>query len=469
MNASLKVLKEESIRLERILKIKTILLKLPLNILMEKEIKDLIKMFLDFNQRLDRIYNSFKEEKESQNALNKNTINEKEIQIENSFKELKKIDLNLKQRADELMTNYYIRVEEDNKALGKNVKNVNDEDDDLSSRRSSGSEMSSINGENENLQCTKVFLNSIISTNNVTILLRKKTLLEEKQYINEIFGIDELFPTSESKRLILLDYFMNCYNFCHNGNFTIQQISIIMSIFYFLFSYAFIGESCSYEKCLYVFNDILEFHSLNRVPYSYEFFDENEKERIYNFGKKTFFRNYSLFENIYRYDISICFFSKFPEKIPYKNFNKIEDYELKNENEQQIENEKLPEILKTIIKEKDLNKNIKKEKKDDYDDDDDERSKDELEEEEQLQKLDNFINSFYQASAVVEQQRLAEINKMNKKLNEGEANQAKGYLDVKIPEIKKEIGEMVEVSTKNVIKPVNDELKEKEAEKNKKK
>jgi len=469
MNASLKVLKEESIRLERILKIKTILLKLPLNILMEKEIKDLIKMFLDFNQRLDRIYNSFKEEKESQNALNKNTINEKEIQIENSFKELKKIDLNLKQRADELMTNYYIRVEEDNKALGKNVKNVNDEDDDLSSRRSSGSEMSSINGENENLQCTKVFLNSIISTNNVTILLRKKTLLEEKQYINEIFGIDELFPTSESKRLILLDYFMNCYNFCHNGNFTIQQISIIMSIFYFLFSYAFIGESCSYEKCLYVFNDILEFHSLNRVPYSYEFFDENEKKRIYNFGKKTFFRNYSLFENIYRYDISICFFSKFPEKIPYKNFNKIEDYELKNENEQQIENEKLPEILKTIIKEKDLNKNIKKEKKDDYDDDDDERSKDELEEEEQLQKLDNFINSFYQASAVVEQQRLAEINKMNKKLNEGEANQAKGYLDVKIPEIKKEIGEMVEVSTKNVIKPVNDELKEKEAEKNKKK
>ena len=469
MNASLKVLKEESIRLERILKIKTILLKLPLNILMEKEIKDLIKMFLDFNQRLDRIYNSFKEEKESQNALNKNTINEKEIQIENSFKELKKIDLNLKQRADELMTNYYTRVEEDNKALGKNVKNVNDEDDDLSSRRSSGSEMSSINGENENLQCTKVFLNSIISTNNVTILLRKKTLLEEKQYINEIFGIDELFPTSESKRLILLDYFMNCYNFCHNGNFTIQQISIIMSIFYFLFSYAFIGESCSYEKCSYIFNDILEFHSLNRVPYSYEFFDENEKERIYNFGKKTFFRNYSLFENIYRYDISICFFSKFPEKIPYKNFNKIEDYELKNENEQQIENEKLPEILKTIIKEKDLNKNIKKEKKDDYDDDDDERSKDELEEEEQLQKLDNFINSFYQASAVVEQQRLAEINKMNKKLNEGEANQAKGYLDVKIPEIKKEIGEMVEVSTKNVIKPVNDELKEKEAEKNKKK
>ena len=469
MNASLKVLKEESIRLERILKIKTILLKLPLNILMEKEIKDLIKMFIDFSQRLERIYNSFKEEKESQSSLNKNTINEKEIQIENSFKELKKIDLNLKQRADELMTNYYIRVEEDNKALGKNVKNVNDEDDDLSSRRSSGSEMSSINGENENLQCTKVFLNSIISTNNVTILLRKKTLLEEKQYINEIFGIDELFPTSESKRLILLDYFMNCYNFCHNGNFTIQQISIIMSIFYFLFSYAFIGESCSYEKCLYVFNDILEFHSLNRVPYSYEFFDENEKERIYNFGKKTFFRNYSLFENIYRYDISICFFSKFPEKIPYKNFNKIEDYELKNENEQQIENEKLPEILKTIIKEKDLNKNIKKEKKDDYDDDDDERSKDELEEEEQLQKLDNFINSFYQASAVVEQQRLAEINKMNKKLNEGEANQAKGYLDVKIPEIKKEIGEMVEVSTKNVIKPVNDELKEKEAEKNKKK
>ena len=58
---------------------------------------------------------------------------------------------------------------------------------------------------------------------------------------------------------------------------------------------------------------------------------------------------------------------------------------------------------------------------------------------------------------------------MNRKLNEGEANQAKGYLDVKIPEIKKEISEMVSVSTKNAIKPVNDELKEREAAKNPKK
>ena len=468
MNASLKILKDESIRLERILKTKTTLLKLPLNILSEKEIRDLIKMFIDFSQRLERIYNSYKEEKESQSALNKNVLSEKDIKIENSFKELKNIDLNLKQKADELMTNYYKRVEEENKALGRIKKNFDDEDD-LSSRRSSGSEISSINGDNENLQCTKVFLNSIISTNNVTILLRKKTLLEEKEYINEIFGIDELFPTSESKRLILLDYFMNCYNFCHNGNFTIQQISTILSIFYFLFSYAFVGESCSYEKCLYIFNDILEYHSLNRVPYSHEIFSQNEKDRIYNFGKKTFFRNYSLFENIYRYDISICFFSKFPEKIPYKNFNNIENYELKNENEQQIESEKLPEILKNIIKEKDLSTNIKKEKKDDDEDDDDEKSKDEIEEEEQLKKLDNFINSFYQASAVVEQQRLAELNEMNRKLNEGEANQAKGYLDVKIPEIKKEISEMVSVSTKNAIKPVNDELKEREAAKNPKK
>ena len=198
MNASLKILKDESIRLERILKTKTTLLKLPLNILSEKEIKDLIKMFIDFSQRLERIYNSYKEEKESQSALNKNVLSEKDIKIEKSFKELKNIDLNLKQKADELMTNYYKRVEEENKALGR-IKKIEDDEDDLSSRRSSGSEISSINDENENLQCTKVFLNSIISTNNVTILLRKKTLLEEKEYINEIFGIDELFPTSESK------------------------------------------------------------------------------------------------------------------------------------------------------------------------------------------------------------------------------------------------------------------------------
>ena len=141
MNASLKILKDESIRLERILKTKTTLLKLPLNILSEKEIKDLIKMFIDFSQRLERIYNSYKEEKESQSALNKNVLSEKDIKIENSFKELKNIDLNLKQKTDELMTNYYKRVEEENKALGRIKKNFDDEDD-LSSRRSSGSEIS---------------------------------------------------------------------------------------------------------------------------------------------------------------------------------------------------------------------------------------------------------------------------------------------------------------------------------------
>ena len=41
MNASLKVLKDESIRLERLIRVKRTFLRLPINILTEKEIKEL--------------------------------------------------------------------------------------------------------------------------------------------------------------------------------------------------------------------------------------------------------------------------------------------------------------------------------------------------------------------------------------------------------------------------------------------
>ena len=64
MNASLKVLKDESIRLERIIRVKRTFLRLPINILTEKEIKETNRMVQDFSFRLDRLFASFTEEKE---------------------------------------------------------------------------------------------------------------------------------------------------------------------------------------------------------------------------------------------------------------------------------------------------------------------------------------------------------------------------------------------------------------------
>ena len=53
MNASIKLLLEESLKLERLVNIKTTLLKLPVNILTNKEIKEIKKIFKDFTTRLD--------------------------------------------------------------------------------------------------------------------------------------------------------------------------------------------------------------------------------------------------------------------------------------------------------------------------------------------------------------------------------------------------------------------------------
>ena len=61
MNASLKVLKDESIRLERLIRVKRTFLRLPINILTEKEIKETNRMVQDFSFRLDRLFTSFTE------------------------------------------------------------------------------------------------------------------------------------------------------------------------------------------------------------------------------------------------------------------------------------------------------------------------------------------------------------------------------------------------------------------------
>ena len=97
------------------------------------------------------------------------------------------------------------------------------------------------------------------------------------------------------------------------------------------------------------------------------------------------------------------------------------------------------------------------------------RSLDDIEDEKEIERMKNFVNSFYQALGDLEAQKAMQEGNILKGKNMEEANQAKMFLDIKVPEIKKDINELIEVQTRSVIKPVEQEMAEKAAAKGGKK
>ena len=453
MNASIQLLQEESLKIERLVGLKTTLLKLPVNILSGKEVQEIKKMFQEFTTRLDRLFTTFQEAREQKLSQNKR-MDENDKQLEKQFEDIKKKDISLKESIDYLTFEYDKIKEEEIKYLRRNKRN------DLGEESSSysGSERSE-GGEQESLIINKIFLNSIVTTNDMQILKRKTTLEEERNYIMELFKINELFPSSISKQLILVDFYMNIYTFCIGEQFTLQQMSTIFSIFYFLFSYSFINANIVCEKSLSLFAEILDFHSLNRPPFSYEIFNQHERDVIYNFGKMSFYRNYSLFENIFQYEVSICFFSKEPKAIPFRQLPSISNYGLKSELCQGSEN--IPDIIKRMIEERE--KEIEPEEENDEAENEikDEKSEEEINEEKQMKKLRDFMNMFNQTNSL-EQLKKEEEDEKKRQENELEANAARGFLESKINEMTKEITEKINISNKAVFNPVIEALNEKE-------
>ena len=453
MNASIQLLQEESLKIERLVGLKTTLLKLPVNILSGKEVQEIKKMFQEFTTRLDRLFTTFQEAREQKLSQNKR-MDENDKQLEKQFEDIKKKDISLKESIDYLTFEYDKIKEEEIKYLRRNKRN------DLGEESSSysGSERSE-GGEQESLIINKIFLNSIVTTNDMQILKRKTTLEEERNYIMELFKINELFPSSISKQLILVDFYMNIYTFCIGEQFTLQQMSTIFSIFYFLFSYSFINANIVCEKSLSLFAEILDFHSLNRPPFSYEIFNQHERDVIYNFGKMSFYRNYSLFENIFQYEVSICFFSKEPKAIPFRQLPSISNYGLRSELSQGSEN--IPDIIKRMIEERE--KEIEPEEENDEAENEikDEKSEEEINEEKQMKKLRDFMNMFNQTNSL-EQLKKEEEDEKKRQENELEANAARGFLESKINEMTKEITEKINISNKAVFNPVIEALNEKE-------
>ena len=257
----------------------------------------------------------------------------------------------------------------------------------------------------------------------------------------------------------MLDYYMNIYNLCIDNNFTLQQISTIMSIFYFIFSYTFSGISTE-EKILEIYTFILSYHSSNNPPFTHKIFEISQNNLLINYFKNTFIKNFPFFEVLFRLDVSVCFSNQVLSL--NKNDININENMIQNKIEsKKNENEKnINDILLNDNNEEEEEKENKKE---------DGKSLDDIQDEKEIEQMKNFVNSFYQAVGDFEMQRLRQEGNILKGKNAEEANQAKMFLDIKVPEIKKDIGDLIEVQTRSVIKPVEQEMAEKMAGKGGKK
>jgi hypothetical protein len=90
------------------------------------------------------------------------------------------------------------------------------------------------------------------------------------------------------------------------------------------------------------------------------------------------------------------------------------------------------------------------------------KSIDDIKDEREIQMMKNFMNNLVQNNSIKKDNIIMRKNKE-------EANEARKFLDLKIPEIKNDINDQIEIQTRNLIKKVEKELSERNSAKGLKK
>ena len=472
--------------MKRIITIKTTLIEFPGKIISTKEINDIRSYFKDFERKIESYFRSFLAEKEKEAKSKKPKtaeMKERFKEIEALFEKVKTTEKLILSKANFLFDEYSRRENEllSGQIIPRKIKvvlndgrsinnanataNANNNANNANANNANNNANNNNNNQNatdysfppeqmkdEYLIIDKIFLNTKVSINDVDLLKKRNTLDEEKNFLTHLFNLKELFENSQSKQLIMLDYYMNLYNLCIDNTFTLQQISTIMSIFYYIFSYSFCWVSTE-EKILEIYKSILAYHSLNNPPFSYEIFKKNQKNLLIDFFQNTFIKNFAFFEVLFRYDVSVCFFNQVITRETNVSSNHISQKKVDTTNRN---DEKIMEDSENMEEEE------VKEKEG-------EKSLDDINDEKEIEMMKNFVNSFYQAIGDLEMQKAKQEGNILKGKNAEEANQARLFLDIKVPEIKKDINEQIEVQTRSVIRPVEQEMAEKAAAKGGKK
>lgn len=450
MIATLNGMLDELDCMKRIIQIKSTLIEFPGKIISTKEVNDIKSYFKDFEKKIESYFRSFLSEKEKEAKSKKpKTLEQKERfkEIESLFEKVKTTEKLILSKANFLFEEYYRRENElfSGQIIPRKVKVIlNDGRGKANNANSSEISDPAEPIKEEYLIIEKVFLNTKVSINEIDLLKKRATLDEEKIFIMQLFKLKELFENSQSKQFIMLDYYMNLYNLCIDNNFTLQQISTIMSIFYFIFSYSFCWVSTE-EKILEIYKYIIAYHSLNNPPFSYQIFNKNQKKLLIEFFENTFIKNFAFFEVLFRYDVSVCFFNQVLSRAETKIYDNKSQKKSDNINRN---DEKIIEDSENMDEEENKEK-------------EGEKSLDDINDEKEIEMMKNFVNSFYQAIGDLEMQKAKQEGNIIKGKNIEEANQAKMFLDIKVPEIKKDISEQIEVQTRSVIKPVEQEMAEK--------
>lgn len=455
MYATLNVLNDEANKLTQLVKSKLNLLNLPVNILPAKDVKDLKFAFKNFTTKFSSEYKKFLDDKEQKLNSNKK-FDEEDMKMEEYIESIRVKDEQINNDIEFLSREFDKIYQAELEYIKRNKLY---ESSTPSRSQSSGSSDSRSNaGDNDIVIINKVFLNTIVTSNDMNILRHKTSIEDEKNYIFELLKIKELFSTSISKQSIFLDFFMDITSFCVKHRFSIQQMSVIFSIFYFMFLYSFTKSGVNYEKSKDLFNKILDYHSENRPPFSYGIFNAEEKKILKNFGENTLYRNYSIFESIFQFEISICFFSIPPNKMPHEELPKTENYKIKEEMLKPTDD--LPQIMKDALDNADRDIDDGEEKEEEKKNDN-EINDDELEEQRKMAELKEFMESFYNSAVEYDDLKRKKQEELERSIKDREGNHVRQLMDEKIGEINKDVDEKVNLLNKPAFEAVDQYLSEK--------
>lgn len=282
------------------------------------------------------------------------------------------------------------------------------------------------------------FLNSIITTRQVAELKEKNCLSKERQFLSEVFGLRE----SEEKDEILIDFYMSLYKFSIEKEFNVEESSTFLSIMYFIFNYSILGMKIIKQKSVELFMKIIEYHSNNFPPYFYYIFNSTRKKEIISYVNSSFYRNYSLYENIFKYNVNIFLSTKQPKQIPNDDFPST----------QSLSFEFLKEKMKIPSRSQEERKEEEKfEEKGEY----------ELYFNKTIKKIDDFQKRISKVNRNLDEELKASVRNGGKELvGKEEAEEVKEMLKVRVNEIYNETNERIMIGNKILERKINGRVEE---------
>lgn len=284
------------------------LLKCPMDILNKQEIQELNILMDSISESFSKLSSTFEPAVGTFSG-----ISEKEIHsCKKEYEESKEDYINLRKKVKFYNDKYNnkIKYDIDSVLAGGNFTQVDSE--------SVMGEKLSVDGNADQgfPSITQVFLNTVITTQDIEELKKKKNLIEERKFLSKIFHL----KLDEGKDQILVDFYMAVFQFSLKQKFSLEKTSTLFSIMFFIFNYSILSKKIIKQKSLALFTTLMEYHTIHRPPYSYQVFDLKERKNIMEFVKNTFFRNYSLFENIFKYNVNIYLTTKAPKSVPKEVF-----------------------------------------------------------------------------------------------------------------------------------------------------